>query len=718
MGKFYAKSISFAVAAGVGIWGVGTLFQDTLIMPTLWWNSAWNPYESQYGYSAFASLSRETPAIRIAKLQKATREGSGLDQSRARYLLAQEWIRQNQGSKAIPLLSNLEVTYPTMAPAIAVLRARAFTQSEDPDPSSAAWREVITLHGASPLSTEAYYHLGKTNPDYWNQAVARFPAHPLSVEIARQQLRESPRSIRLLLQIARYGIYVSDIGSILDELVQLSATSPLSPTDWETIAFAYWEKQDYGKAGSAYARAIPTAQNLYRAGRGFQLDNQQQLSQSYYRRLIQGFPKDPLTGLALLRLARMSPPQTAMEYLDLIIQQFPERIGDALLEKIKLLEATGNTVLANKSKEALLGQQNRSDAAAEFRWRQTQQQAQSGNLPQAIAWAKPIHQDNPDSEFAAESLFWVGKWSGKLGRQQEAKEAYQLILRRYPESYYAWRSADLLGLRVGSFTTVRSLTPTINHLQHRPSLRAGSPLVRELYFLGQDRDAWALWQVEFTQVRSPSVAEQYTDGLVRLGIGDHLDGLFMISFLAKRESPSEQRQFQDLRKQLDYWFALYPFPFLEIIEQWAEKRQLNPLLVTALIRQESRFMPSIESVAGAKGLMQVMPDTGEWIANKINLKNYKLTNPDNNVELGTWYLDYTHREYNNHSLLAVASYNAGPAAVADWVQRFGLNDPDEFIEKIPFGETKGYVKTVFANYWNYLRLYNPDISKIMASNGK
>jgi len=140
--------------------------------------------------------------------------------------------------------------------------------------------------------------------------------------------------------------------------------------------------------------------------------------------------------------------------------------------------------------------------------------------------------------------------------------------------------------------------------------------------------------------------------------------------------------------------------------------------VTALIRQESRFMPSIESVAGARGLMQVMPDTGEWIANKINLKNYKLTNPDNNVELGTWYLDYTHREYNNHSLLAVASYNAGPAAVADWVQRFGLNDPDEFIEKIPFGETKGYVKTVFANYWNYLRLYNPDISKIMASNGK
>jgi soluble lytic murein transglycosylase len=108
-----------------------------------------------------------------------------------------------------------------------------------------------------------------------------------------------------------------------------------------------------------------------------------------------------------------------------------------------------------------------------------------------------------------------------------------------------------------------------------------------------------------------------------------------------------------------------------------------------------------------------MPDTGSWIAEKIQLKKYNLENPDDNVKLGTWFLDYTHQEYNNNSMLAVASYNAGPGNVSDWLAKYGLGDPDAFIEVIPFAETKGYVEAVFSNYWNYLRLYNPDISQML-----
>jgi len=133
-----------------------------------------------------------------------------------------------------------------------------------------------------------------------------------------------------------------------------------------------------------------------------------------------------------------------------------------------------------------------------------------------------------------------------------------------------------------------------------------------------------------------------------------------------------------------------------------------------LIRQESRFMPNITSSAGAKGLMQVMPDTGAWIAKQIKLKEYQLAEPDDNIKLGTWYLDYTHDEYANNSMLAVASYNAGPGAVGGWIARKGMGDPDQFVEAIPYDETRGYVKSVFENYWNYLRLYNPEISQKLA----
>lgn len=118
--------------------------------------------------------------------------------------------------------------------------------------------------------------------------------------------------------------------------------------------------------------------------------------------------------------------------------------------------------------------------------------------------------------------------------------------------------------------------------------------------------------------------------------------------------------------------------------------------------------------------MQVMPDTGKWIAPKINLdpKQIDLEDPNTNINLGTWYLDYTHQQYNQNSLLAIASYNAGPGNVSKWLQTLSTKDPDEFVEEIPFGETKNYVRQVFGNYWNYLRLYNPEISAIVGQYSK
>ncbi|HEY9875159.1 MAG TPA: lytic transglycosylase domain-containing protein, partial [Candidatus Obscuribacterales bacterium] len=169
-----------------------------------------------------------------------------------------------------------------------------------------------------------------------------------------------------------------------------------------------------------------------------------------------------------------------------------------------------------------------------------------------------------------------------------------------------------------------------------------------------------------------------------------------------------------LRQQMIYWHALYPFPYMDLIKTWSEKRQLNPLLVVGLIRQESRFEPRIRSIAGAAGLMQLIPTTAASEAKTNNLDKYALENPKDNIQLGTAYLDTTHRHYNNNSMLAVASYNAGPGNVSKWLKERGSLDSDQFVESIPFEETKGYVKNVFGNYWNYLRLYNPEISQQLA----
>ncbi len=658
------------------------------------------------------SLTKEK---RVEKLAAIAQTKQSLEQSRARYLLATELLQQGQATKALQQLDKLETDYPVMVSHVLMKRAQAYQQAGNSAQSQTTWQE-LTKRDNDPVSAEALYELGKTNPAYWDRAIAQFPAHPRSVEIAQQRLKQNPNQPEMLLVIARHGLYVDGYAKILDQLVEKHGSS-LKPEDWEAIAFGYWEKQAYGKAGDAYAKAPFTARNAYRTARGWQLGEKGGATDAYMR-LVNTFPNDPDAGLGMMRLSKIVKPELAIAYLDQVISRFPDRAGEALLQKSKVLEEQNNQQVATLSREQLLSRYGKSAAAAEFRWELAQKYAAAGDVQTAWKWASPIVYQNPDSEQAPEAAFWVGKWATQMGKSKDAKQAFETVLRRYPQSYYAWRSASMLGWDVGDFSSVRQLNPQVSRPASRPDLAVGSPVLRELYQLGQDQDAWKLWQVEFHNPMQPTVADQFVDGVMRLGVGDHLDGIFMVSFLSQRDRPEDQKQYKDLTQQMGYWYALYPFPYLEAIESYSQERQLNPLLVTALIRQESRFTPDIKSSAGAVGLMQVMPDTANWVAKNIKLKEYKLDDPNDNIKLGTWYLDYTHSEYANNSMLAVASYNAGPGAVAGWVKEKGITDSDRFVEQIPYSETRGYVKSVFENYWNYLRLYNPEISQKLAQVSK
>jgi soluble lytic murein transglycosylase len=521
--------------------------------------------------------------------------------------------------------------------------------------------------------------------------------------------------------LAKYGIHLEGIKPVLDRL-KTEYAAQLKPEDWEAIAYNYWENQIYSSAGAAYAKAPPSALNLYRAGRGAQLGDRFGDAIQYYDQVIRAFPKEEEAGRAYLKLSELAKtPEMAIAYCDRAIQMFPERAPEGLLKKSDLLQKLNSPDTALKVRQQLLSQYGGSPEAAEIRWRQAQANAKKGDVKAAWEWAQQIVTQNPDSEHSPEAAYWVGKWAQQLGLSKESKQAFEYVLRHYPDSYYAWRSATMLGWDVGDFTTVRQKLPHIVKPGQRTVPPAGSVTVRELYQMGQNQEAWNRWQVEHTKRVNTTVAEQFTDGLMRLGVGDNLDALYMVGSLRYREKKTDRDAYALLKQQPAYWQALYPFPFSAEVERWSNQRQINPMLVTGLIRQESRFEPKIQSVVGATGLMQLMPETAAWVSDQVKLKGYKLDKPDDNINMGTWYLDYTHREYNNNSLFAVASYNAGPGAVAEWIQRFGFSDPDKFVGQIPYEETQGYVKHVFENYWNYLRLYNPEVSaqmKRFAETGK
>jgi len=657
----------------------------------------------------FSLLSESVPE-RLTKLQEIAEKGSSPDRERARYLLACDYVETSQGKKALSLLAGLEKDYPVLAPYILLKQAQAHDILGEDRKASDLRQKVVKEYGKEAAVVKAIYAIAQ--PKLYNQAIAQFPSHPLTWEIIRKSLKDNSNQPNLQLILAKYAADEPGIVGVLDQLVK---QTQLKPTDWELIGSVYWDNNQFTKAKDAYIQAPKTATSLYRIARGLQLNKQQDQAISVYKQLLQKFPTATETGIALLRLSDIAKGKASITYLDEIITKFPEIAPQALVKKATLLTTLKDNQSADGIYKLLIGKYSTSDEAAEFRWKTAQTKAKNNDYLGAWEWAQPITINNKSSILAPRAGFWAGKWATILGKQEEAVTAYKSVISEFPYSYYAWRSASILGLNVGNFDNLRLMNPTIIPFQ-RPVPPAGSETFKELYLLGQDRDAWLQWETEFQSKNQPSVAEEFTEGLIKLTKGEYLIGIEKIAKLEDREKPAEKAEYQALSQKSIYWQARYPFPYFQEIEKWSISRQLNPLLVTALMRQESRFQAKIKSPVGATGLMQVMPSTAAWIAPQMNadIKKINLENANDNIMLGTWYLDYTHRQYSNNSMLAIASYNAGPGNVAKWLQTIPKKDPDEFVEEIPFDETKNYVRQVFGNYWNYLRLYNPEVSNLVS----
>ncbi|MBT9317112.1 lytic transglycosylase domain-containing protein [Leptothoe spongobia] len=628
----------------------------------------------------------------------------------ARYLLATDLLDQGKAAEALAILDGQEKSQNALTPYVLLKQGQAQLLAGE---APASWNQLLANYDTHGAAAEARYELGKRDPAQWDALLAKHPSHPRSVEVALQQLKTGTSKDKLLL-IAAYGLYRDEYESSLDRLTKEYGQG-LTPEQWEIIGFGYWENQRYGKASQAYAKAPASPTSLYRTARGAQIDRKKVVAIAAYQKLVQTYPNAPETGLGLIKLVDSLPDKAALAPLDQAMKAFPDRAGEALLKKANILEKLKSPTSAQNARTSILSQYSNSEAAAQLRLSRAHKAAKANDLGTARQLVEELVAANPQSELAAEASFWSGKWAQQQG--QDARLTYERTINQYPESYFAWRSAVMLGWDVGDFTGVRYLTPEVTLPKQREPLPAGSDTLQLLYRLGQDADAWSLWQTEFSNVQAPTVAEQFTDGVLRVGVGDNLDGIFMLTSLAWRNEETEKAEYRQLKTTPAYWQTVYPFPFSSLIQAWSQQRQLNPLLVTALMRQESRFEPKIRSSAGAIGLMQVIPSTADWIVGQIGESNsdldIKLETPNENIKLGTWYLDYTHKEYSDNSMFAVASYNAGPGAVANWIAK-GYGDPDVFVENIPFSETKGYVEAVFGGYWNYLRLYNPAIKRQVA----
>jgi len=154
-------------------------------------------------------------------------------------------------------------------------------------------------------------------------------------------------------------------------------------------------------------------------------------------------------------------------------------------------------------------------------------------------------------------------------------------------------------------------------------------------------------------------------------------------------------------------YKSYPLEYRSLIDRCATDNQFDPVVVAALIRNESYYQPSALSKQGAMGLMQIMPATGQWIATqmKVPYSDDMLWDPEYNISLGCWYLDNLSQQFNGDLVLILASYNAGRGNVKQWLDEERWTGEHATLGQIPFAETRSYVEQVMRDVHVYRWIY-------------
>lgn len=291
--------------------------------------------------------------------------------------------------------------------------------------------------------------------------------------------------------------------------------------------------------------------------------------------------------------------------------------------------------------------------------------------------------------------YWLAKTLQSENQTQKANQLFDELTTKDIMGYYGLLAARELGQNLKQVYSKRHLASV--------KQRSGSDLINE------NKVKWLL------AVKENEVAGLYLSSLARRlrhnKEGDTHTWSQLFSYYLKSEQ--YLKMFADLgqlKRNLRQELItinpeiFFPRPYYDCVVKAAEKFNLSPSLVYAVIRQESAFNPNARSFAHAMGLMQLLPEVAKSTAKKYKLplkNNSDLYNPNVNIPLGTAFLKELFARYNNQFIIAVASYNASEKAIQNWLKTRFNGDAIEFIEDIPYEETRTYVRLVMRNFIYY-----------------
>lgn len=319
----------------------------------------------------------------------------------------------------------------------------------------------------------------------------------------------------------------------------------------------------------------------------------------------------------------------------------------------------------------------------------------------------------PGSERASSALYFLGRLSEAAKNPDEAKAYYSEALERFPNHYYSdladGRLADPAIFKAPASPAVREfLDQVVWPVRRYPENFDPTPATRLRIERGRLLETAGLEQLCERELRFGA----RTDGQ------PHVLAIQLAKAASRYDTPSAAlRMIKGLvpgyismpldSAPAEFWRLLFPLPYRSLLERYSKAKDLDPFLVAGLIRQESEFNPQAVSPAKAYGLTQIMPATGRQLlkASRRRFRPSVLFQPEVNLRLGTTYLKTIYDQNSAKWEQALAAYNAGGSRVQNWMKWGEYREPAEFIETIPFSETRNYVFAVLRNAQIYRKLY-------------
>ena len=589
-----------------------------------------------------------------------------------------------------------------IGPYAALQRAQCASKLGQWSTELSAANAALSIDGGGPRLTqiealeraaEADLRLGRQQDalDYYNRslALAGTPAYTAEMlfttaTIARALGQTSLAADRFRAIVVDHADQARGPGA-LDALSDMGLADTVTPLQAGVVRL---NARDYSAAIAQFDLVDPSspdwgAAQLHRADAELKLDDEVDARAGLDAVIDAGVPE---TGSAWLRLGQLDERDGDEAHAEVAYQQMaaaaPERTGEAMFH-------VGFTRFVRGDRSGAL-----------------------------LAWQAGIASGPPAADLQAKLQYWVGR--AQPDGSPEAQEAFNYAAAASPESYYGLRAQDQLAGRLTIASAPADaawLTAGPDEVQERANWFAALNLTpdqvsqevlalpamrRAETLLDLDLKTEASWELDGVvaqyaaskDVAHMSAVADWTTAhdlpQLTLRIGNQMRDLVGLGGMPR-----------SLQKQA------YPAAWGDIVAEQTTSYSADPLLLLAIMRQESSFDPSAQSGAQAKGLTQMVPSTAGSIAGELGLSDLApgdLFRPEISVKFGAYFLSELIGQYRGQVFPTLAAYDAGGANVSSWIKRY-TDDPDLLVEQIPFAETQMYVRIVYENYWHYRDLY-------------